>query len=272
LISSSVPTISKPSKGRTRVSSSSKDLAETQPQKIANMPPKAKPVAVAVAVSSNVYVVTHNNSVDSVYASPTSANERVTTMKAEEGVTGLIKVELHELKGGSVQASAAIEDKKLAPNDKAPKTAEAEAPKTNTAAKKTKTPAEQRAVNAEKPDKATDADLPENVKKLLAGSGDTLSGLTVVVTGVPPTLGRKNAEKLVTSYGGKLTKSLSKNTNYVVVGNDAGPKKLEQIEDLGIETLDEDVLIAMLEKSGGGGGTKRGGEEEKPAKGKKQKR
>lgn len=234
------------------------------------MPPKAKPVA--VAVSSNVYVVTHNNSVDSIYASPTSANERVAAMKAEEGVTGSIKVELHELKGGSVQASAAVEDKKPAPKGKAPKTEEAKAPKANAAAKKTKTPAEQRAANAEKPDKATDANLPENVKRLLASSGDALSGLTVVVTGVPPTLGRKNAEILVTSYGGKLTKSLSKNTNYVVVGNDAGPKKLEQIEDLGIETLDEDALIAICEKSGGGGGTKRGAEEEKPAKEKKQKK
>lgn len=234
------------------------------------MPPKAKPVA--VAASSNVYVVTHNNSVDSVYAFPASANERVAAIKAEEGVAGSIKVELHELRGGSVQASAAVEDKKPASKDKAPKIEETEAPKANAAPKKTKTPAEQRAANAEKPDKATDADLPDNIKKLLAGTGDALSGCTVVVTGVPPTLGRKNAEKLVTSYGGKLTKSLSKNTNYVVVGNDAGPKKLEQIEGLGIETLDEDALIGMLEKSGGGGGTKRGAEEEKPAKEKKQKK
>lgn len=231
------------------------------------MPPKAKP---AVA-SSHVYVVTHNNGVDSVYASATSANERAAAMKAEEGPEGSIKVELHDLKGGSVQTTTAVEDKKAAPKDRAPKIAEAEAPKTNTAAKKTKTPAEQRAANAEKPDKASDSDLPDNVKKLLANAGDTLSGLTVVVTGVPPTLGRKNAENLVTAYGGKLTKSLSKNTSYVVVGNDAGPKKLEQIEDLGIETLDEDALIEMLEKSGGG--TKRGAEEDgKSATKKKQKK
>ena len=65
----------------------------------------------------------------------------------------------------------------------------------------------------------------------------------------------KNAEKLVINYGGKLTKSLSKNTSLVVVGNDAGPTKLEKIEELGIETLDEDAFIKMIEA--GGGGTKR---------------
>jgi NAD-dependent DNA ligase len=233
------------------------------------MPPKAK----TAAASSHIYVVTHNKAIDSVYASAAAANERAAAMKAEESEAGSIKVGLHELKGGSVQVSTAVEDNKADPRGKAPKTAEVKAPKANTAAKKTKTPAEQRAANAEKPDKAADSDLPGNVKKLLAGSGDALSGLTVVVTGVPPTLGRKNAEKLVTGYGGKLTKSLSKNTNYVVVGNDAGPKKLEQISDLGIETLDEDALIEMLEKGDVGGGTKRGAEEDgKPATQKKQKK
>ena len=67
-------------------------------------------------------------------------------------------------------------------------------------------------------------------------------------------------EKLVQGYGGKLTKSLSKNTDYVVVGNDAGPNKLEKIDELGVETLDEEALIALLE--GGGGGVKRGAEDE----------
>jgi hypothetical protein len=67
-------------------------------------------------------------------------------------------------------------------------------------------------------------------------------------------LGRKSAEKLVTAYGGKLSKSLSKNTSYDMVGNDAGPKKLEQIDELGIETLNESGLIKMLERSGVGNG------------------
>jgi replication factor C subunit 1 len=60
-------------------------------------------------------------------------------------------------------------------------------------------------------------------------------------------LGRKTAEKLVETHGGKLGKSITGKTNYVVVGNDAGPKKLEQIEQHEVETLDENALIELLE-------------------------
>ena len=94
-------------------------------------------------------------------------------------------------------------------------------------AKKTKTPAEQRAANASKPAKpsSSSSDLPDNVKALLEKGGNVFEGQTVVVTGVPPTLGRKNAERLVEAFGAHLGKSLSGKTGYVVVGNDAGPTK-----------------------------------------------
>lgn len=88
--------------------------------------------------------------------------------------------------------------------------------------------------------------------------GNALDGMMIVVTGVPPTLGRKNAEKLVMNYGGKLTKSLSKNTTLVVVGNDAGPTKLEKIAELNLRTVDEEGLVDLLERGGiAGGGKKR---------------
>lgn len=142
--------------------------------------------------------------------------------------------------------------------------------------KKTKTPAEQRAVNAAKPAKPTDADLPDNVRALLQKGGRTFEGQTVVVTGVPPTLGRKNTERLVEAFGAHLGKSLSKKTGWVVVGNEAGPKKLESIKELGLKVLDEAELVEMLEKEGDGGRAKRGTseleddeegeEEEKPKK------
>lgn len=229
------------------------------------MPPKVN----AVVASPLIYVVIHNNGVDSVHASPTSAHERAAAMEAEDSMVGSIKVELHKLKDGTVQITAA------APKVDQLNSEESEAPKADIVVKKTKTPAEQRAINADKSaDKAAGAELPANVKTLLAGTGDALSGLIIVVTGIPPTLGRKNAEKLVTNYGGKLTKSLSKNTSYVVVGNDAGPKKLEQIEGLGVKTLDEDGLIEMLERSGDSGsrGAKRGAEDGKAVNPKKQKK
>jgi len=75
------------------------------------------------------------------------------------------------------------------------------------------------------------------------------------------------------NYGGKLAKSISKNTTFVVVGNEAGPKKLEQISDLGLQTYDEDEFIELLEA--GGSGTKRApaeDQDEKPAKAKKAKK
>lgn len=87
-----------------------------------------------------------------------------------------------------------------------------------------------------------------------------------------PSLGRKNAEKLVVNFGGKLTKSLSKNTSLVVVGNDAGPTKLDKIEELGIKTIDEDGFIALLEAGSASGGTKRAADADEKPKAKKAKK
>lgn len=200
---------------------------------------------------------------DSVHTTAKSAHNRATSINSADATS--IKVELHELKDGTAVPN--LEPKEAdAPKaatkskGKAPAAAAAAAEPVPKAAKKTKTPAEQRADNAAKPGKPADEDLPENIKRLLAGDGDALAGMTIVVSGVPPTIGRKNTEKLVKDYGGKLTSSLSKNTTYVVLGNEAGPKKLEKIEELGIETLDEDELVAMLE--GRGGGVKRGAEDD----------
>jgi BRCT domain type II-containing protein len=204
------------------------------------------------AVAFDVYVVLNKNGIDSIYATSAPATKRAETLKSAAADPSTIKIELHSVKGDELAAAKP-------------------SPKANTIAKKTKSPEEQRAVNAAKPSKSSDADLPENIKALLAGNGDILFGKSIVVTGVPPTLQRKNAEKLVQIYGGKLLKSVSKNTGFVVVGNDAGPKKLEQIEELGIETLDEDAFVALLEA--GSGGAKRAADDDgKPAKAKKQKK
>lgn len=219
-----------------------------------------------------MYIVVDSGEVDSVHATSVSASQRVVSLDSEEA-----EVVKKELQGGAVQiAEKAIAEERSAP--KASKATKREAPsasepapaskkKKATAAEtskvskatdkndaepasskpKTKTPAEQRAANAKKPGKPTDEDLPDNVKALLSGSGEMLDGMNVVVTGVPPTLGRKTTEALVTKYGGHLTKSLSKNTSLVVVGNDAGPSKLEKIEELGLKTVDEDAFIGLLE-------------------------
>ena len=73
-----------------------------------------------------------------------------------------------------------------------------------------------------------------------------LSGLVFVLTGTLPTLSREDAKRKIEDAGGKVTGSVSKKTNYVVAGEDAG-SKLEKAKELGIETLDEAALLKMLE-------------------------
>lgn len=75
---------------------------------------------------------------------------------------------------------------------------------------------------------------------------DKLAGLVFVLTGTLPTLSRDEAKKRIEAAGGKVTGSVSKKTNYVLAGEDAG-SKLEKARELGIEVLDETALGKMLE-------------------------
>jgi DNA ligase (NAD+) len=72
-----------------------------------------------------------------------------------------------------------------------------------------------------------------------------LSGLTFVLTGTLPTLARDDAKAMIEARGGKVAGSVSKKTDYVVAGADAG-SKLARAEELGVAILDESRLRAML--------------------------
>ena len=72
-----------------------------------------------------------------------------------------------------------------------------------------------------------------------------LSGLTFVLTGTLPTLTRDAAKALIESAGGKVSGSVSKKTNYVVAGEDAG-SKLDKAQSLEVKILDEPALLALL--------------------------
>ena len=74
------------------------------------------------------------------------------------------------------------------------------------------------------------------------------AGLVFVVTGTLPTLSREAAKSYIESRGGRVTDSVSKNTNYVVVGESAG-SKLEKARQLGITLLDEAGLMRLGEES-----------------------
>ncbi|GAB1544673.1 NAD-dependent DNA ligase LigA [Scytonema sp. NUACC21] len=69
---------------------------------------------------------------------------------------------------------------------------------------------------------------------------------TFVITGTLPTLKRDEAKALIQKAGGKVTDSVSKKTDYLVVGEDAG-SKLTKAQDLGITQLSEAQLLEMLE-------------------------
>lgn len=75
--------------------------------------------------------------------------------------------------------------------------------------------------------------------------GDRLAGKTFVLTGMLPTMDRKEAAALIEAQGGKVSGSVSKKTSYVVAGEAAG-SKLQKANDLGIPVLTEDELMKLL--------------------------
>lgn len=89
------------------------------------------------------------------------------------------------------------------------------------------------------------AALGMNMEAKSQEQGAALAGLTIVVTGTLPTLGRKEAAELIENNGGKCTGSVSKKTSYVLAGEAAG-SKLDKARSLGIPVISEDELFAML--------------------------
>ncbi len=77
-----------------------------------------------------------------------------------------------------------------------------------------------------------------------------LSGKTFVITGTLPRLSRDEAKDLVEAAGGKVAGSVSKKTDYVVAGADAG-SKLVKAQALGITVIDEAALLALRDAAAG---------------------
>ncbi len=69
--------------------------------------------------------------------------------------------------------------------------------------------------------------------------------MTFVVTGTLPTLSRKQASELIEKHGGKVAGSVSKKTNYLVAGENAG-SKLTKAQSLGIDVINEETLLEMV--------------------------
>jgi DNA ligase (NAD+) len=78
-----------------------------------------------------------------------------------------------------------------------------------------------------------------------------LAGMTFVLTGTLPNLSRDEAKQKIESAGGKVAGSVSKNTNFVIAGDEAGSKLTKAIN-LKVPVLDEDGLLKLLQTSSEG--------------------
>ena len=81
-------------------------------------------------------------------------------------------------------------------------------------------------------------------KRARAAAGP-LAGKTLVLTGTLPLLSRDEAAAMIVAAGGRVTSAVSKKTDYVVAGDEAG-SKLTKAESLGIHVVDEEGLRALL--------------------------
>jgi DNA ligase (NAD+) len=79
------------------------------------------------------------------------------------------------------------------------------------------------------------------------GGQHPLAGKTLVLTGTLPTLKRDEAKALIEAAGGKVAGSVSKKTDYVVAGEEAG-SKLEKAQELGVSVIDEAELMGFLDE------------------------
>lgn len=83
-------------------------------------------------------------------------------------------------------------------------------------------------------------------KEELAGRTDKLEGKTFVITGVFETVSRNELRKLIEDNGGKVTGSISSNTDFLVGGDRMGSSKKNRAEDLGVPILSEKDFLKMI--------------------------
>jgi len=83
-------------------------------------------------------------------------------------------------------------------------------------------------------------------KEIPKGSPDCLAGSVFVLSGVFESLEREEAGELIKKLGGKVTSSVSKNTTYLVAGEEAGASKLEKAAKFGTRVMSEDELLDLI--------------------------
>ena len=79
----------------------------------------------------------------------------------------------------------------------------------------------------------------------LARQNLALSGKTLVITGTLPSLDREQAKARIEAAGGKVAGSVSRKTDYLLAGAEAGSKLSKALE-LGVTVIDETQLMEMI--------------------------
>ena len=84
-------------------------------------------------------------------------------------------------------------------------------------------------------------------EEVLAAKTDKLKGLTIVISGTFELHSRDEYKSMILQNGGKNSGSVSKNTDYILAGDNMGPAKLEKAEKLGVKIIDEQTFLEMLQ-------------------------
>lgn len=85
-------------------------------------------------------------------------------------------------------------------------------------------------------------------EELLAQQTDKLKGLSIVISGTFELHSRDEYKAMILQHGGKNSGSVSKNTDYILAGENMGPAKLEKAEKLGVKILNETDFLKMIEQ------------------------
>lgn len=80
----------------------------------------------------------------------------------------------------------------------------------------------------------------------LANRSDKLNGLSIIISGTFEKNSRDDLKKLIEQHGGKNVSSISKNTDYLLAGNNIGPSKLDKAVKLNIPIISEDEFLKMI--------------------------
>lgn len=85
-------------------------------------------------------------------------------------------------------------------------------------------------------------------EEILAQKTNNLAGLIIVISGTFEKYSRDEYKAMIEQHGGKNSGSISKKTNYILAGANMGPSKLQQAEKLGIEIINENQFLEMIDK------------------------